>query len=63
MAASGSDLDAVFGLTVGPVDARVQRWIDAMPQYGPDHADAVAEVRAASVSDVFGVLGAARRAR
>jgi oxygen-dependent protoporphyrinogen oxidase len=41
-----SDLAAVFGLTVEPVDARVQRWIDAMPQYGPGHADVVAEVRA-----------------
>ncbi|OBG40378.1 protoporphyrinogen oxidase [Mycobacterium alsense] len=41
-----SDLDAVFGLSVDPVDARVRRWIDAMPQYGPGHADVVAEVRA-----------------
>ncbi len=41
-----SDLVDVFGLAVDPVDARVQRWIDAMPQYGPGHADLVAEVRA-----------------
>jgi len=41
-----SDLVDVFGLTVDPVDARVQRWIEAMPQYGPGHADVVAEVRA-----------------
>jgi len=40
------DLATVFGLAVRPVDARVQRWIDAMPQYGPGHADLVAEVRA-----------------
>jgi protoporphyrinogen/coproporphyrinogen III oxidase len=40
------DLAAVFGVDVEPVDARVQRWIDAMPQYGPGHADVVAEVRA-----------------
>ena len=40
------DLAAVFGVTVDPVDVRVQRWIDAMPQYGPGHADLVAEVRA-----------------
>jgi oxygen-dependent protoporphyrinogen oxidase len=40
------DLAAVFGLAVDPVDVRVQRWIDAMPQYGPGHADLVAEVRA-----------------
>jgi oxygen-dependent protoporphyrinogen oxidase len=40
------DLAAVFGLDVEPVDTRVRRWIDAMPQYGPSHADVVAEVRA-----------------
>ncbi len=40
------DLAAVFGLTVEPVDARVQRWIDALPQYGPGHAGLVAELRA-----------------
>jgi protoporphyrinogen/coproporphyrinogen III oxidase len=40
------DLAAVFGLDVEPVDARVQRWIEAMPQYGPGHADVVAEIRA-----------------
>jgi protoporphyrinogen/coproporphyrinogen III oxidase len=40
------DLAAVFGLTVDPVEVRVQRWIDAMPQYGPGHADLVAQVRA-----------------
>jgi oxygen-dependent protoporphyrinogen oxidase len=40
------DLATVFGLAVDPVDARVQRWIDAMPQYGPGHADLVAELRA-----------------
>ncbi|WP_204803458.1 protoporphyrinogen oxidase [Mycobacterium riyadhense] len=40
------DLTAVFGVAVEPVDVRVQRWIDAMPQYGPGHADLVAEVRA-----------------
>ena len=40
------DLADVFGLTVDPVDARIRRWIDAMPQYGPGHADVVAEVRA-----------------
>ncbi|OSC27349.1 protoporphyrinogen oxidase [Mycobacterium vulneris] len=40
------DLATVFGLTVDPVDVRIQRWIDAMPQYGPGHAELVAEVRA-----------------
>jgi oxygen-dependent protoporphyrinogen oxidase len=40
------DLATVFGLAVELVDARVQRWLDAMPQYGPGHADVVAEIRA-----------------
>jgi oxygen-dependent protoporphyrinogen oxidase len=40
------DLATVFGLTIDPVDVRIQRWIDAMPQYGPGHADLVAAVRA-----------------
>jgi protoporphyrinogen/coproporphyrinogen III oxidase len=40
------DLGTIFGLTVDPVDARVQRWPDAMPQYGPGHRDLVAELRA-----------------
>ncbi|HET7073166.1 MAG TPA: FAD-dependent oxidoreductase, partial [Mycobacterium sp.] len=40
------DLAAVFGLAVDPVDVRLQRWIDAMPQYGPGHAGVVAELRA-----------------
>ncbi|EUA09566.1 protoporphyrinogen oxidase [Mycobacterium kansasii 732] len=40
------DLATVFGVTVDPIEYRVQRWIEAMPQYGPGHADLVAEVRA-----------------
>lgn len=40
------DVATVFGLTVEPVDVRIRRWVDAMPQYGPGHADLVAEVRA-----------------
>ena len=32
--------------TQEPVDCHVQRWIDAMPQYGPGHAGLVAELRA-----------------
>jgi protoporphyrinogen/coproporphyrinogen III oxidase len=40
------DLGTVFGLTVDPVDVWVQRWPDAMPQYGPGHRDVVAELRA-----------------
>ncbi|MDZ4265563.1 MAG: protoporphyrinogen oxidase [Mycobacterium sp.] len=43
---SGEDLETLFGISVEPVDHRVARWIDAMPQYGPGHADVVAELRA-----------------
>jgi oxygen-dependent protoporphyrinogen oxidase len=40
------DLATVFGLTVEPVDVHVQRWPNAMPQYGPGHRDLVTEIRA-----------------
>jgi oxygen-dependent protoporphyrinogen oxidase len=40
------DLAALFGVSQEPVDCRVQRWIDAMPQYGPGHLDLIAELRA-----------------
>jgi protoporphyrinogen/coproporphyrinogen III oxidase len=40
------DLATVFGVAAHPIDVFVQRWIDAMPQYGPGHADVVAELRA-----------------
>lgn len=40
------DLSTVFGINQDAVDCHVQRWIDAMPQYGPGHADLVAELRA-----------------
>ena len=40
------DMAAVFGVAVEPVDCHVQRWIDAMPQYGPGHPDVVAELKA-----------------
>lgn len=40
------DLATLFGIAADPVDSRVVRWIDAMPQYGPGHADLVAELRA-----------------
>lgn len=50
------DLSTVFDLTVDPVDMRIKRWIDAMPQYGPGHAELVAELRAGLPSTV-GVAG------
>ena len=40
------DLADAFGINVEPVDVRVHRWLDAMPQYGPGHAELVAELRA-----------------
>lgn len=43
---AAQDLETLFGISVEPVDARVVRWIDAMPQYGPGHAELVSEVRA-----------------
>jgi protoporphyrinogen/coproporphyrinogen III oxidase len=39
------DLATAFGVAVDPIDAHVQRWIDAMPQYGPGHRRLVAEIR------------------
>jgi oxygen-dependent protoporphyrinogen oxidase len=41
-----ADLDTIFGIAVDPVDVRVQRWIAAMPQYRPGHAELAAELRA-----------------
>jgi protoporphyrinogen/coproporphyrinogen III oxidase len=46
LAWAAADLATVFGIHQEPVDCRVQRWIDAMPQYGPRHADLIAELRA-----------------
>lgn len=46
LAWAAADLGTVFGIDAEPVDALVQRWIDAMPQYGPGHADLIAELRA-----------------
>ncbi len=40
------DLADVFGIGVAPIDVSVRRWLDAMPQYGPGHAELVAELRA-----------------
>ena len=43
---SAQDLTTLFGFSTEPVDCWVQRWIDAMPQYGPGHGELVAELRA-----------------
>ena len=46
LAWAAEDLSTVFGVRTEPVDCRVQRWMDAMPQYGPGHAGLVADLRA-----------------
>lgn len=46
LAWASQDLASVFGIGQEPVDCRVQRWIDAMPQYGPGHQGLIAELRA-----------------
>ncbi|CAN5846377.1 protoporphyrinogen oxidase [soil metagenome] len=74
LAWSVHDLATVFDVDVEPVDTCVHRWLDAMPQYGPHHAELVAELRsglpptlavAGSYLDGIGVpacVGAAGRA-
>jgi oxygen-dependent protoporphyrinogen oxidase len=46
LAWSRQDLATVFGIDVDPVDTLVRRWVDAMPQYAPGHADLIADLRA-----------------
>jgi len=46
LAWAAEDLHQVFGITADPIEALVHRWIDALPQYGPGHADLAAAVRA-----------------
>ena len=41
-----ADLAEVFDVVVDPQDVCVHRWLDAMPQYGPGHAEVAAEIRA-----------------
>ena len=43
---AAQDLAMVFGVATEPEDCHVQRWIDAMPQYGPGHGALVADLRA-----------------
>jgi oxygen-dependent protoporphyrinogen oxidase len=45
LAWASEDLSTVFGVDSEPVDCHVQRWMDAMPQYGPGHPGLVAELR------------------
>ena len=46
LAWAAADLNSVFGIRVDPVDCHVQRWLDAMPQYGPGHQALIAQLRA-----------------
>lgn len=46
LAWAAQDLATVFGVATEPEDCHVQRWLDAMPQYGPGHGELVAELRA-----------------
>ncbi|KRQ23130.1 MULTISPECIES: protoporphyrinogen oxidase [Mycobacteroides] len=40
-----TDLETVLGASVTPIDTALARWIDAMPQYGPGHADVADAIR------------------
>jgi protoporphyrinogen/coproporphyrinogen III oxidase len=46
LAWAAQDLATLFGVATEPEDCHVQRWVDAMPQYGPGHGELVAELRA-----------------
>ena len=48
--ALGVDLNTTMGITAPPIESRVTRWIDALPQYRPGHPARVAAWRA-GVSD------------
>ena len=55
-----ADLAAMAGITARPVDAHVQRWGGALPQYAVGHLDRVAGIRAAVAgSPGLAVCGAA----
>ena len=53
-----ADLADIAGLTAAPVEAHIQRWIEALPQYAVGHVDRVARIRAALPADIA-VAGAA----
>jgi oxygen-dependent protoporphyrinogen oxidase len=42
---AAADLETVLGMSVTPIDTALARWIDAMPQYGPGHADVADAIR------------------
>ena len=54
------DLATAIGLSVQPVDAHVQRWGGALPQYAVGHGDRVRNIRASIAAlDGVAVCGAA----
>ncbi|MBS2963088.1 protoporphyrinogen oxidase [Actinocrinis puniceicyclus] len=53
-----SDLGEVITMAAAPVDAHVQRWMSALPQYAVGHLDRVAAIRAALPAGIA-VAGAA----
>lgn len=53
-----SDLADVITMAAAPVDAHVQRWMSALPQYAVGHLDRVAAIRAALPAGIA-VAGAA----
>lgn len=71
---AAEDLETVFGITTDPLEVRLHRWIDALPQYAPGHGELTAQLRgslpaglglAGNYLDGVGVPGclvAARRA-
>jgi oxygen-dependent protoporphyrinogen oxidase len=50
------DLESIFGIKLDPVEAHVQRWIDAMPQYLPGHGGLVEQIRA-ELPDMLALAG------
>jgi protoporphyrinogen/coproporphyrinogen III oxidase len=58
-----ADLAETVGLTAAPLDWRVTRWPDALPQYTPGHLDRVAAVEADLLDNLptVAVAGAAYR--
>ncbi|MUM17170.1 protoporphyrinogen oxidase [Mycobacterium sp. CBMA271] len=47
-----ADLETVLGAPVAPINWALARWIDAMPQYGPGHADVADAIRGGLPSGV-----------
>lgn len=42
---AAADLETVVGVAVPVIESVIARWIDAMPQYGPGHAEVVQRIR------------------